>query len=305
MQNILTVNNLTKSYGDIQAVRGISFGVQQGSLFAFLGQNGAGKSTTIEMLCTLQQPTSGSAAVAGYALGRQNDEIRKRIGVVFQNSVLDPQLTVAENLTLRGSLYGLRGANLRRAVHNAAQAVDMLPLLTRRYGKLSGGQRRRADIARALLCTPEILFLDEPTTGLDPKTKVDVWQTVRSLQQKTGMTVFLTTHYMEEAAQADSITVLNRGVLAAQGTPAQLQQQYSADELRLQTQNPAAVREALRRRGLQAAEAQGALCVRLPDTLHALPLLREVENLIDGFEVAHGTLEDAFIHITEEANKNA
>ena len=212
---IIKVENLSKSYGNIQAVKDISFTVSEGGLFSFLGTNGAGKSTTINILTTLISKTSGVAEVGGFDVEREADKVRRLNGVVFQDSVLDAMLTVRENLTTRGSLYGLHGNELKSAVDNAEKITDVKDIASRPYGKLSGGQRRRVDIARALVHMPKILFLDEPTTGLDPKTRRDIWLMIRDLQKASGMTVFLTTHYMEEAAESDDIVIIERGKIKA------------------------------------------------------------------------------------------
>ncbi|NLK71784.1 MAG: ATP-binding cassette domain-containing protein, partial [Clostridiales bacterium] len=208
MSSIISVENLKKNYGKVEAVKGIDFFVESGKLFAFLGPNGAGKSTTIDVLCTLLTPDAGAVIIDNHILGKHNDAIRKKIGIVFQDSLLDPLLTVRENLITRARFYGLSGSSLKNAVNTAAITADITDFLDRPYGKLSGGQRRRTDIARALLNTPKILFLDEPTTGLDPKSKDSLWNTIKTLQKDTGMTIFLTTHYMEEAAAADYIIIL-------------------------------------------------------------------------------------------------
>ena len=230
---IIEITNLKKSYGSVEAVKGIDFYVEEGSLFAFLGPNGAGKSTTINMVCTLLKPDSGSVIINGLTLGRDDKKIRQNIGVVFQDNVLDPLLTVKENLYVRGSFYGINGNKLKNAVENAAKVTEIENILNRPYGKLSGGQKRRADIARALVNTPKILFLDEPTTGLDPQTRKSVWDTIKELQKNNGMTVFLTTHYMEEAASADYVAVIDNGLISAKGTPAELREKYSNDSLYL------------------------------------------------------------------------
>ena len=234
---IIQVENLQKVYGSVNAVNGISFAVQEGSLFSFLGTNGAGKSTTINVLTTLLAKTSGTITVGGFDVSHHAKEIRDLIGVVFQDSVLDTMLTVRENLAVRGSLYGLRGAKLKNAVENAVKITGLSEFAARPYGKLSGGQRRRADIGRALIHMPKLLFLDEPTTGLDPKTRRDIWRLIRDLQQSSGMTVFLTTHYMEEAAESDDIVVIHKGEIKAQGTPLDLKTRYCSDMLKLTLNN--------------------------------------------------------------------
>ena len=298
MEKIIEVQGLKKSFGKLEAVRGIDFYVEPGKLFAFLGPNGAGKSTTIDMLCTLSRPDSGRVRLCGHELGREDGKIRESIGVVFQDSVLDPLLTVRENLTTRAGFYGLRDGERKAAVRTAAEAADVLEFLDRPYGKLSGGQRRRADIARALVNTPKVLFLDEPTTGLDPRTKEGVWRTVSGLQRRTGMTVFLTTHYMEEAAAADYIVLLTRGEVAARGTPYDLQEQYSSDRLCVKPKNGGSFAALLRARDTAFSEKAGLYTVNLRHTAEALPLLREAEDMIESFEVVHGSMEDVFLNLT-------
>lgn len=300
MPHIITVENLKKSFGTLHAVKGIDFYVEQGKLFAFLGPNGAGKSTTIDILCTLLQPDGGRVVIDGHTLGREDNEIRGKIGVVFQDSVLDPLLTVRENLATRARLYGISKPAVKEAVRTAALTADVMEFIDRPYGKLSGGQRRRADIARALVNTPKVLFLDEPTTGLDPKTKESVWQTVFDLQKRTGMTVFLTTHYMEEAAAADYIILINHGKIAAKGTPYDLQERYSSDTLRLKPADRGAVLGMLERGGLPFREKNGFLIADLPGSMAALPLLNELKPYIDSFEVVHGSMDDVFLAITGE-----
>ena len=193
---MIQVENLVKTYQTNTAVAGISFQVQEGMLFSFLGTNGAGKSTTINILTTLLSKTSGRAEVGGYDISTRGNKVRELIGIVFQDTVLDAFLTPTENLTIRGSLYGFSGKKLKDAVSRVIAITDIGDFANRPYRNLSGGQKRRVDIARALIHTPKLLFLDEPTTGLDPKTRRDIWQLIRNLQNETGMTVFLTTHYM-------------------------------------------------------------------------------------------------------------
>lgn len=298
MTPILEVQGLAKAYGDVRAVQGIDFAVQPGTLFAFLGPNGAGKSTTIDMLCTLLPPDQGRVTLDGHVLCQDNAAIRAAIGVVFQRSVLDDLLTVRENLLMRGSFYGMDRAALKGAVAQAAAWAGVEEFLDRPYGKLSGGQRRRADIARALVHTPRLLFLDEPTTGLDPQTRRNVWETLYRLQRRSGMTVFLTTHYMEEAAEADEVVVIDHGRMAASGTPADLKARYASDTLRLVTQDPAAVMAILAEQGLSYSQVADTLTLRLAHTLDAWPILQACQPYLTGFEVLGGTLDDAFIGIT-------
>ena len=297
MKNVIEVQNLHKSYGDVHAVNGISFYAEAGKLFSFLGPNGAGKSTTIDILCTLLARDQGDVTVNGYALGAENESIRQSIGVVFQDSCLDTLLTVRENMTTRAGFYYRHRDEIRKAVRNAAVAADVMGFIDRPYGKLSGGQRRRADIARALVHTPRILFLDEPTTGLDPQTRKNVWDTIRRLQRETGMTIFLTTHYMEEAADSDYVVIIDHGQIAAKGTPAELKSTYADDVLRLFCRDEEAIRAALDGE-YEYTQVADQVILRLSDTLSALPIVARCREYIHGFEVMRGTMDDAFIQIT-------
>lgn len=228
---IIEVKDLTKNYKGHTAVDSISFDVEEGELFAFLGENGAGKSTTINMLTTILQKTSGSAFIAGYELGKEDDDIRKVNGIVFQNSVLDKMLSVKDNLVTRGSYYGLTPKEIEKRLEPFAEKFEMKDIWNRRYDKLSGGQRRRVDIMRALINRPKILFLDEPTTGLDPKSRKLVWDYINFLRKEQKMTIFLTTHYMEETRDADHVVILDKGHIVSQGTPAELKSSYAHSKL--------------------------------------------------------------------------
>lgn len=298
MKNIIEVNHLSKSYGSIHAVKDVSLFVKQGKLFAFLGPNGAGKSTTINSICTFLKPDQGEVMVNGYRLGADDDKIRDSIGVVFQESLLDRLLTVEENLYIRGSFYHLKGKELKEAVRKACQAVEIESLLKRPYGKLSGGQRRRADIARALVHTPKILFLDEPTTGLDPQTRKNVWDTVKKLQKEQGMTVFLTTHYMEEAEEADYCVVVDDGMVAAEGTPFDLKGKYAKDKLCLKPQREKEIIKLLSEKGSSYEKKADLLEIKLQTTMEALPLLKAAEPFLEGFTVVKGSMDDVFLEIT-------
>lgn len=298
MEPIITVSSLRKTFGTIHAVDGISFSVPQGSLFAFLGPNGAGKSTTIDMICTLTAFDGGSAKIAGYTLGTQDSLIRSSIGAVFQDSLLDNLLTVKENLWIRGSFYGLPREVLRDNIQMAVQATGVGDLLDRPYGKLSGGQRRRCDIARALANAPKVLFLDEPTTGLDPQTRRNVWDTITALQKKTGMTVFLTTHYMEEASLADQVVMIDHGKIIAQGTPQQLKERYTTDRLMLFAKDAEAV--CARLDGLSVRYERlcgGRVEISLASTMDALPILDQISGMLEGFEVVAGSMDDVFLSV--------
>lgn len=298
MDKIIEVNNLCKSFGEVKAVKGISFSVEKGSLFAFLGINGAGKSTTIDMISTMLQPDGGSVTLNGRVLGKEDDEIRSEIGIVFQDSLLDPLLTVKENLLLRGSFYGMDKRQVKEKVEKISEMVGLGEFLNRRYGKLSGGQRRRADIARALLNTPKVLFLDEPTTGLDPQTRKSVWNTVKSIRENSGMTVFLTTHYMEEAAQADYVTIMSKGEIIARGTPIELKEQYSSDMLKMKFIDKTALAAKLNEIGVEYIESGETLNVKLNDTMQAIPIIEKCKDCFVNFEVVNGTMDDAFLNAT-------
>ena len=301
MSHIISVDNLTKNYGNVKAVKGVDFHVNEGELFAFLGPNGAGKTTTIDIICTLLKPDRGTVIVNGYTLGKQDDKIRKNIGVVFQDSILDNLLTVKENLYTRGSFYELSKKELSIAVEKAARAAGVESFYNRPYGKLSGGQRRRADIARALVNTPKILFLDEPTTGLDPQTRKSVWDTIRNLQKGAGMTVFLTTHYMEEATKADYVAIIDNGQISAKGTPSELRAKYSTDSLRLIPKDSERLTIFLNKQNIKFIISGGAFIILISNTLDALPLVNNAESLISGFEVISGSMDDAFVKITGHA----
>lgn len=298
MEKIIEVHGLKKNYGLVQAVKGIDFYVEKGKLFAFLGPNGAGKSTTINIVCTLLSKDAGTVLVDGHEVDRDDSAIREAIGIVFQESVLDPLLTIRENLRTRGSFYGLEKAELEKAIVLALETTDILTIADRRFGTLSGGQKRRADIARALVNRPKILILDEPTTGLDPQTRKNVWEMIRKLQRESGMTVFLTTHYMEEAGMADFVVVLDDGLIAAKGTPAELKEKYSTDSLEVKPVNRETVAALLRENGIEFREETDLFRIDLSRTLDALPVLKLLEGQIVSLQVLNGTMDDAFIGIT-------
>ncbi|MGI6716108.1 MAG: ATP-binding cassette domain-containing protein [Eubacteriales bacterium] len=298
MEKILVVEDLKKYYGEIKAVDGISFYLETGKLFAFLGPNGSGKSTTIDTICTYLKPDGGNVIIDGHELGKDDDAIRKTIGVVFQDGLLDRMLTVEENIRTRASLYDLKGKELDEAVKRASRLAGTDELLKRKYGKLSGGQRRRCDIARALVNQPKILFLDEPTTGLDPQTRKNIWETITSLQKEAGMTVFLTTHYMEEAASADYVTVIDKGKVVAKGTPPELREKYASDKVVFNCTDTEKVKAILDAKKAEYTQNGNRITVNLKRTLDALPYIKEAEGYITGFEVTAGTMDDAFINIT-------
>ncbi len=298
----IQVHDLTKTYGSMTAVDHISFSVQKGELLGFLGVNGAGKSTTINMLSTLIRPDGGEASLCGFRLGAQDAQIRRRIGIVYQNNCLDGLMTVRENLLCRGILHGASPAQARERLRELGSIFSLEALLRKPYRTLSGGQKRRCEIAAALMHTPDILFLDEPTTGLDPATRREVWETIGTLRKSTEMTVFLTTHYMEEAAQAGRILIISKGSIIAQGTPHELKERYAADTLRLYC-------DAGQSSGLLgslpgAKPMEGGVSLTVRSTMEALPLLSRVRTQITGFEVIQGTMDDVFLSAVGEEGKD-
>lgn len=299
MDKIISVNNLSKAYSSLLAVNDISFNVNKGSLFAFLGPNGAGKSTTIDILATLINKNSGEVIIDNWVLGKDDKKIRENIGVVFQNSVLDNLLTIRENLKVRGSFYGLEGKELETRINDAVKITQCEDFVDRRYGKLSGGQKRRADIARALINQPKILFLDEPTTGLDPKTRISVWNTISDMQKQFNMTVFLTTHYMEEAAKADKIIIINKGKIVIQGSPHELKENYTKDVLKIY--NPS--REVILymdNNKITYTLNKSELLVEIISTLKVIEILADLKNDIHSFEVIFGNMDDVFLNIINQ-----
>ncbi|MGG4409263.1 ABC transporter ATP-binding protein [Niallia taxi] len=303
-QVIIKVTNLRKKYGEFEAVKGISFTVKKGELFAFLGTNGAGKSTTIDILCTLLKKTSGEVLIADYTLGegKGNNNIREKIGVVFQESVLDERLTVYENIINRGQYYRLSKNEIKENYQFVSEYLNLSDIKDKKYGALSGGQKRRADIARAIIHKPSILFLDEPTTGLDPQTRLFVWNAIKRLQEETNMTIFLTTHYMEEAVVADNVVVIKEGRLIAEGTPSQLKDKHAFDSLHLQFKDTFNPELWLKEKQLTYTLKNSTYILRLTSTLDAYDLLKELEGKIESFEVIKGTMDDVFINIIEKGS---
>lgn len=290
----VSIHGLEKSYGDVKAVKGISFDVPEGSFFAFLGPNGAGKSTTISAICSLSSIDSGTIEVFGRNVS--DPSVRNDMGVVFQDPMLDKKLTVRENLEIRGSMYGLE--DIRGAVERAMEDADCTEFADRRYGTLSGGQRRRADIARALIHGPRILILDEPTSGLDPHTRKVIWESIFRLNRERNLTVLLTTHYMEEAANADDIVVIDHGEIVAHGTPEELKERYSSDRMTVVPDDPEKVLSILDGMGLDPTEERGVVTIPLASTRDAIPIIDLLKEHIVSFEVRTGTLDDAFVSIT-------
>lgn len=297
MEQIIRAQGLKRYFGEVKAVDGVSLQVERGELFGFLGINGAGKSTTINMLCTLYPPTAGQIEVCGFTAGKQDEEIRKRIGVVYQNNCLDDKLTVKENLFVRGVLYEKNHKKLTENIHRICDILELTDVYHRRFAKLSGGQKRRCEIARALVNTPELMFLDEPTTGLDPATRKKVWECLEKLRREENMTIFLTTHYMEEAARASHIAIIDAGHIKEYGTPFSLKETYAKDRLKLYSSSPALAGR-LHDMQVKFQQTDDAYVIAVPESRYALPILNGVEELIDGFEVLQGSMDDVFLNVT-------
>lgn len=290
------IERLRKSYGSFEAVRDLSLTVPTGSLFAFLGANGAGKSTTIGCITTTLSPTSGTIRVQGHDVVKEANTVRRIIGAVFQQSLLDPLLTVRENLAVRAGFYGLTRRQAAQRIAELSTLVALEEFLDRRYGKLSGGQKRRADIARAILHHPNVVFLDEPTSGLDPQSREQIWSAIGQLRADHGTTVFLTTHYMEETERADEVCIIAKGEIVAAGTPTALRSRYSSSVLSVRGADQTALVEECRTLRLDA-EADGDV-VRIPvqSAAQAKDLLNRLA--IDDFEFRHGTMDDVFLNVT-------
>lgn len=294
MQHMIEISHLSKRFGEICAVNDISFTVRTGELFAFLGVNGAGKSTTISILCGQLARDAGSVTVGGHDIDRDLDAIKQSIGVVFQTSVLDAMLSVRENLESRAALYGITGKAFEIRLRELSSMLHFEELLGRRLGKLSGGQRRRIDIARALLHRPKLLILDEPTTGLDPQTRKVLWEVIETLRREEGMTVLLTTHYMEEAADADYVVILDSGRIVAEGTPLQLKNQYAKDYVTLYGVEETQV-AAL---GHSYELVRDGFRVEVPNTAAATELIIKEPALFRDYEIMKGKMDDIFLAVT-------
>lgn len=299
----IRVENLIKTFKDVRAVDGISFEAKEGELFAFLGENGAGKSTSISVICGLLKKDGGKVTVDGRDID-EDDTIKSEIGVVFQSSVLDKALSARENLTYRAALYGIVGEACKNRIKELNALLDFGEFIDRPLAKLSGGQKRKIDIARALLNRPKILILDEPTTGLDPQTRKTVWSVVEKLQREEKMTVFLTTHYMEEAAKADYVVILDHGKVAAEGTPRQLKNAYTGDFI---------VVYGAKREAFEAAfgdtnadkirEIPDGLKIAVKDTAEAAKMIAAHPELFQDFEVQKGNMDDVFLAVTGKTLK--
>lgn len=294
MSDIIKIDHLCKNFGDVKAVRDLSFRVKEGEFFAFLGVNGAGKSTTINIMCGQLSKDGGNVNIDGADLERNLDHIKGTLGVVFQNSVLDSALSVYDNLQSRAALYGITGASFKKRLSELAKLLDFENLLKRAVGKLSGGQRRRIDIARALINNPKILILDEPTTGLDPQTRKTLWNVISDLRKNENMTVFLTTHYMEEAAEADYVVILDSGKISAEGTPLELKNTYTGDFITLYGINEATVKTL----GVEYEQLRDAYRLSVPNTAKATELIIKHPDIFSDYEITKGKMDDVFLNVT-------
>ncbi len=297
----LKIEHLCKSYGDIKAVDDISFEVAKGSLFAFLGVNGAGKSTTINITCSILGKDSGKIYVDGYDLDENPAQIKSEIGIVFQTSVLDKDLTVKQNLEIRTSFYSLTKAEKKKNIADIINLLELEPILNKPVRNLSGGQMRRVDIARAMVHRPKLLILDEPTTGLDPKTRITVWSLIDKIRAETGMTVFLTTHYLEEAELATDVVIMDKGKIIAHGTPNELKNAYSKDyiisfckERNQEFENSLALKKV----PFIFDEEHKAYKIYIRDTADAKKLISEFDEYLTDIEILKGTMDDVFLNVT-------
>jgi multidrug/hemolysin transport system ATP-binding protein len=297
----IVVEGLTKRFRATTAVDRLTFSVPDASVFAFLGANGAGKSTTINCLTTVLAFDEGSVQVAGHDVVSHGERVRERIGVVFQDSVLDPMLTVRENLRLRGTLAKVPRARTDERIAHLSPLIELEEFLDRRYGTLSGGQRRRVDIARALVHEPAILFLDEPTAGLDPRSRAILWRTVHRLRLETGLTVFLTTHYMEETEEADRVCIIDHGRIVADGTPAALRAEYSRSLLTVTTSDVSGLVGMAADRGDEVSVDGDVVVIAVPDADAARALLTRHGDRVRDFEFRHGRMDDVFLALTGRA----
>lgn len=294
METVINIENLGKSFGDIHAVDNLSLQVRRGELFAFLGVNGAGKSTTISIICGQLKKDSGSVSVCGYDTEKDMEIIAGKIGAVFQNSVLDMALSVRDNLKSRAALYGIKGRDFENRLEQISHILSIDDLLKRTVGRLSGGQRRRIDIARALLHKPEILILDEPTTGLDPHTRKLIWNVIHELRKKENMTVFLTTHYMEETADADYVVIIDGGKIAAEGSPLELKNSFTGDYITIYGISE----QQVRLMGKSFEKIRDGVRISVKDTSEATGLIMNHPELFKDYEITKGKMDDVFLAVT-------
>lgn len=295
---IIKVEHFTKRYGDFIAVDDVSFEVEEGSIFAFLGPNGAGKSTTINTLCTILEKTSGTMTIDGKDLATEKDEVRQAIGIVFQDPTLDQKMTVGENLKMHCTFYGVPKSDVENRITFALELVDLIDWKNKFVSSLSGGMKRRVEIARALCHYPRVLFLDEPTTGLDPQTRNRMWEYIVKLQKEKNITIFLTTHYMDEAEICDKVAIMDGGKIIANDTPKNLKQKYTKDEAYITTQNPRELEKLLEKEGMSFKMESNLYTVEVKNITKLLEVLSAVKHDIIDLEIEKGTLNNVFLAIT-------
>lgn len=298
MKDIIIVRHLVKNYKTVNAVKDISFTVKEGSLFAFLGENGAGKSTSINVLCTVLSKTSGRVTISGYDLDTQAQEIRNSIGIVFQNSVLDGKLSVKQNLVSRCAYYGMNKNETKERLSYLEKLLSLSDIMNRKYESLSGGQKRRVDIARALINNPKVLFLDEPTTGLDPKTRKMVWNIINDLRKKMGLTVFLTTHYMEETEDADEVVIIDHGEIVAHDTPNNLKTNYSSNKMLWHVKESKENDALLKKYNLKYIYNLDTYKIKYSKNEELIDFLSNERKILTDYELIKGNMDDVFINVT-------
>lgn len=294
MEHIIEIRELDKSFKDVHAVNKLSFNVKSGELFAFLGVNGAGKSTTISIMCGTLSKDSGEVIIDGKNIDNDMQEITRELGVVFQNSVLDGALSVKDNLYYRASLYGIFNEEANKRITELAKILDFENLLNRTVSKLSGGQRRKIDVARALIHKPKILILDEPTTGLDPQTRKTLWNVIENCRKNENMTIFLTTHYMEETTEADYVVILDGGKIVAEGTPIELKNKYTGDFITLYN----VLEDDVKNLNVKYKTLKDCIKIETKDTKEARDLILKYPNLFKDFEITKGKMDDVFLAVT-------
>lgn len=294
---IIEIENLKKSFKDVKAVDGVSFKVKEGELFSFLGVNGAGKSTTINIISGILNKDSGKVKVCGFDIDEYGDAIKNKIGIVFQSSVLDNKLSVYDNLKYRANMYGIFGSDFKSRLEEMTELLDLKEIIKRPLSKLSGGQKRRIDIARALIHKPELLILDEPTTGLDPKTRITVWKIIEKLRKENGLTVFLTTHYMEEASDSDYVIILDTGKIAAEGTPHELKNSYASDFIKFYNHREEAEKYFLTL-GYNIKNERDFTEIELKGTAETSKFFKEMPQIFEDFEILKGNMDNVFLKVT-------
>lgn len=298
MKYIIETKNLSKSFGELKAVNNISFKVKKGGLFAFLGLNGAGKSTTINMLCQIINKDHGEIIINKCNIDNKPETIKKDIGIVFQSSVLDPELTVLQNLISRASLYNLSKEKTKKRLNYLIDIFNLEDILNRPYGVLSGGQRRKIDIARALIHEPKILFLDEPTAGLDPIIRNQVWHILTTLMHENDLTIFLTTHYMEEVLNSNYVVILDEGNIVAEGTPDNLKDLYASDLLRVLSKKSADIEALFNKNNIKYTYKNECYYINLDNPREAYEIINLNPDLLNNFEVIKGNMDQVFLNVT-------